>query len=340
MNERKHVVVLVPREEFARRFASDAAPLPRNVCLLGWSPDIDEWFASPERVVEDPDWEHRVLPTLGFLEERVRPRLEPGAFWFLLCHHDGWRERIAWSDRYEWVDPGGADAIPEWRGAPGALPRFSPSHRWVACYGAHRGDPSALLIPEAHWIAGAFHAALFAEVASAMTPWESRRARAVYAGGDHGEIANYFAPPAAREHPRRRLRSVVQDERLPVDVDLGHGIARARQMTYRWILDVDGQVRTWGARAWKMASGSAVLSAASPWESFFTREFEPWVHFVPIANDFSDLAERLAWCRDHDDECRRIAEAAGERAAVVYAPDRVAAGVARELATLLRANGA
>ncbi|MBK6395614.1 MAG: hypothetical protein IPF73_13735 [Betaproteobacteria bacterium] len=154
---------------------------------------------------------------------------------------------------------------------------------------------------------------------------------AVYAGGAHGEIANYLAPPPpGREHPRRYLRALVEGvEGLPVDVHLAASIPRSQQMSYRWILDVDGQVRTWGAWAWKMASGSTVLSPASPWESFFTREFEPWVHFVPVANDFADLAERLAWCRDHDDECRRIAEAARLRAAEVYEPGRVAAEVAR-----------
>lgn len=332
MTRRPHVVIRVPRAEFARRFGADATALPRNVCLAGWSAEVDEWFASPERVVEDPDWGARVVPTIRFLDERVRPSLASASFWFLLCFHDGWRERIAWTDRYAWVEPGAIAEMPEWRGAPGELPRLSESHPWVACYCAHRGDPSAFLIPEAHWIVSDGHAGLFREVERASIPWASRRPRAVYAGGDHGEVANYLAPPPpGREHPRRHLRALVEAEGLPVDVHLADTIPRAQQIAYRWIVDVDGQVRTWGAWAWKMASGSTVLSPESPWESFFTREFEPWVHFVPVANDFADLAERLAWCRDHDDECRRIAEAARERAAVVYEPGRVAGEVSREL---------
>ena len=95
MSPRKHVVVRVPRDEFARRFGADATSLPRNVCLAGWSAEIGEWFASPERVVQDPDWGARVMPTLRFMDEAVRPSRAPGSFWFLLCFHDGWRERIA-----------------------------------------------------------------------------------------------------------------------------------------------------------------------------------------------------------------------------------------------------
>lgn len=332
MTRRPHVVIRVPRAEFARRFGADATALPRNVCLAGWSAEVDEWFASPERVVEDPDWGARVMPTIRFLDERVRPSLASASFWFLLCFHDGWRERIAWTDRYAWVEPGAIAEMPEWRGAPGELPRLSEAQPWVACYCAHRGDPSAFLIPEAHWIVSDGHAELFREVERASIPWASRRPRAVYAGGDHGEVANYLAPPPpGREHPRRHLRALVEAEGLPVDVHLAGTIPRAQQIAYRWIVDVDGQVRTWGAWAWKMASGSTVLSPESPWESFFTREFEPWVHFVPVANDFADLAERLAWCRDHDDECRRISEAARDRAAEVYEPGRVAGEVSREL---------
>ena len=111
-------------------------------------------------------------------------------------------------------------------------------------------------------------------------------------------------------------------------------------MTYRWILDVDGFARTWDAWAWKMASGSVVLSPASPWESTFTREFAPWEHYVPLANDFSDLAARLAWCREHDDECRRIAQAARARAIEVYEPASVAADLARRLAKRLASDAA
>ena len=36
----------------------------------------------------------------------------------------------------------------------------------------------------------------------------------------------------------------------------------------------------------------------------------PWVDHVPIAADLSDLAEKIKWCREHDDECRQIAQRA------------------------------
>ena len=239
-------------------------------------------------------------------------------------------------DRYRWVEPGELDHLEEWNGAPGDLPRLSTRKQWIACYAAHVGDPSAFLLPEAYWLARDFHAPLIDEVERASPPWEARRARAVYAGADAGTAVNLFAPGEGAVHPRRLLQRVVSEAGLPVDVTLGGNVSRETQLGYRWILDVDGCVRTWDAWAWKMASGSVVLSPASPWETLFTRAFRAWEHFVPVANDFSDLGEKLAWCADHDDECRAIAERARSKALETYEPGRVADDLTRRLGERLR----
>jgi hypothetical protein len=274
--------------------------------------------------------------TLGFLEEYVLPRLPPRSFWFLLCFWDGWRERHAFTDRYTWVPAGDLDASDEWRGAPGELPMLCATRRWIACYAAHRGDPSAVLLPEAHYTARSGYAAMFDQLRRSRVPWEAKESRAIFCGGDHGDAGNYLPPlVAGRPHPRRYLKQVVDAAGLDVDVHLGTGIAPAQQMSRKWILDVDGYTRAWDAFAWKMQSGSVVLSTASPWETFFSRLFEPWTHFVPVANDFSDLAEKLDWCRTHDDECRGMAQRARQHAEAVYRPEYVARVVARQWRPLL-----
>ena len=111
---------------------------------------------------------------------------------------------------------------------------------------------------------------------------------------------------------------MVEAEGIDVEVHLGGTCPDRRQWRHRYLLDVDGYVRTYDAWAWKLMSGSVVLSQASPWDTFFTVQFEPWVHFVPVAEDFSDLAERLAWCRSNDDECHEIARRGAEQAHRVY----------------------
>jgi len=35
---------------------------------------------------------------------------------------------------------------------------------------------------------------------------------------------------------------------------------------------------------------------------------EPYVHYVPLKSDFSDLVEQYEWCKGHDAECEQIAK--------------------------------
>jgi hypothetical protein len=133
---------------------------------------------------------------------------------------------------------------------------------------------------------------------------------------------------------RRDLEQLVKRGQFPIDVSIGGRVTRREQLRNKYVIDIDGAVRTWDAWAWKMFSGSAVLSPASTWETWFTRSFEPWVHFVPVAGDLSDLGELLEWCRAHDDECRQMAARARHRALEVY--DRRL--VERESAAVLRAK--
>jgi len=328
-------IFAVSLDEFASSTGCDIASVPRNIVLVGYRRAQRMWLLAPSAHANGENFETRVPITLRWLDQALHGGDASASFWFPLCFWDGWRERVRPSDGYTRVAPGRLDDQDEWHGAPGELPAWSRQRDWVGCYAAHRGDPSAELLPEPYWLMRGGYAGLFAEVRAAAPPWHAREARAIYCGGDHGEVANLYAPPPAPGmHPRRLLRAVVEAAGLPVEVRLGSGAALRDQLACRWILDVDGMVRTFDAFAWKMASGSLVLVPDSPWETFFTRAFSPWEHYVPVANDFADLGDRLAWCRDHDDACHAIAEAAARRALEVYEPARVA----RDMAARLRAR--
>jgi hypothetical protein len=317
---------------FEREFSCKIATLPRNVMLLGWSAKRKLWFCAPETIIKNPTFNDRFPATLNFLTHQVIPRLSDQTFWTLLCLDDGWRERNTYSKHYHWVHPPNLNQENEWRGAPGEIPVLSENRRWIACYGAHLCDPSALLIPEAHYLSRNYYQELFANVHKCLVPWDKKMTHAIFCAGNHGERTNYFPPiPAERVHPRQYLEQLVETEGLPIHVYLNKKIPKEQQVKYKYILDIDGYARTWDAWAWKMQSGSTVLSANSPWESFFTRFFEEWVHYVPIANDFSDLSDKLEWCVENDAHCRMIAQQAQRRAQEVYSLEYVAQIVAQQL---------
>lgn len=317
--------------EFERMFSCKINSLPQNVCLIGWLKSERCWYCSPSsfgvlRATHASFVFHRhgSERLLRFLAEHIVGPLEVSALWFPFCFYDAWRERNQFSDRYRWVTPSDLTNCPEWHGEPGEIPMLSPTRHWLACFGAHRGDPGALLQPDPHYLDN-YYQALFAELEPFRTPWSARKSRAVFAAGDHGESCNLFVPlPDRSVHPRRLFQSVVTAQTLEVDVFLGQPFSRAEQLAYRYIVDIDGFARTWDAWAWKMMSGSTVLAVDSPWASFFSDQFAPWQHYVPISNDCSDLAQKLEWCRDNPEECAAIADRAHQRATAVYAPTTVA----------------
>lgn len=330
---------LGPLDHFNNQFSSGITTLPKNVAAIGWSAQARAWFWAPEQVVESATFNHRVPATLRFLSDYVLPRLADQSFWFLLCFDDGWRERNLYSPHYHWQQPHDLTQAREWQGVPGSIPILSSTRRWIACYGAHHDDPSAVLLPEAHYFIQHHYAHLFDTIRTGACPWSDKIAEAIYCGGDHGESFNYFPPlTPERPHPRKYLSLLAQESALPVRVHLGGRITQQEQMRYKYIMDIDGYARTWDAWAWKMSSGSAVLSVVSPWSAFFTRLFEAWTHYIPIANDFADLAEKLDWCRNNDATCQKIAFQAQQRAREVYKPDFVARLSARELRKHLSAQ--
>jgi hypothetical protein len=316
--------VNVSADVFRDEFGADFIVLPYTTCLLGWSERRRQWLV--HGFLDGGGHSRERLDALTrFFDRYVQRDLEPCSFWFFFNHWDAWREGAEYSSDFRWVPAStGIGSVEEWQLGPGEIPILSQSRRWVACYGAQRDDPSALLLPEAHYLCGFYYRPLLVRLRLKRVRWEAKRNRAIFAGRDHG-------PATDGATLRRRLGSLVASEDLPVDVHLGEAIPHRAQLGYKYLFDVDGWVRTWDAWAWKLASGSVVLSPASDWTTFFTEPFAPWEHFVPVARDFSDLEQRLEWCVVHDDECRELARRARTRVEEVYRPSWVGARLARGL---------
>ncbi|MBP9841150.1 MAG: hypothetical protein KBC64_01845 [Simkaniaceae bacterium] len=79
------------------------------------------------------------------------------------------------------------------------------------------------------------------------------------------------------------------------------------QLRYKYLISADGYTTTYPGYQWRLFSNSVTLKATSHKYSWFYRGLQPWVHYVPVAHDFSNLEEMVTWCRDHDDLCKQIA---------------------------------
>lgn len=76
---------------------------------------------------------------------------------------------------------------------------------------------------------------------------------------------------------------------------------------HKFIADVDGNANSWNFFK-KLRLGGCVLKLDGPWRQWFSQRLIEWLHYVPVASDASDLADKLDWCRSHDNAAREIAE--------------------------------
>jgi hypothetical protein len=61
---------------------------------------------------------------------------------------------------------------------------------------------------------------------------------------------------------------------------------------------------------WALYSNSVVLMPRPTFTSWAMEErLEPWVHYVPLRDDLSDVEDRVRWVIDHPDQARAIAHA-------------------------------
>ncbi|QHR78438.1 putative lipopolysaccharide-modifying enzyme protein [Lymphocystis disease virus 4] len=78
---------------------------------------------------------------------------------------------------------------------------------------------------------------------------------------------------------------------------------------YKYVLCLEGHVAAFRISR-EMTYGCTLLLTETPYKMWFVPYLKPWVHYVPVAYDCSDLIDRIEWCKTHDDECKKIAETA------------------------------
>ncbi|KAK0215637.1 glycosyltransferase family 90 protein [Armillaria fumosa] len=90
--------------------------------------------------------------------------------------------------------------------------------------------------------------------------------------------------------------------------------SQKEQGRYKYIFDVDGNA--WSGRFKWLLSTHALIFKSTIYPEWFTDRLMPWVHYIPIQGDYSDLWDALVFFRgdlkgdnNHEDLARKIASA-------------------------------
>lgn len=79
------------------------------------------------------------------------------------------------------------------------------------------------------------------------------------------------------------------------------------QSKYKYIIHIDGHVAAFRLSL-ELNMGSVILKQDTEWNLWYLKFLKPYVHYVPIKNDLSDIEEKIIWCKNNDNKCEIIAK--------------------------------
>ncbi len=195
-------------------------------------------------------------------------------------------------------------------------------------------DPLALFVPDHEFLKYRAYSEFRQAVNREWIDWQRRKTTVFWRGSTTG---TRITESNWQNVPRIKLCRIAQDlndeslidckiaKIVQVDNDyvkeiiinsnlLGDYVTNIEFMKYKYLIDIDGNSNAWSGLFKKLLTGSCVLKVESEWKQWYYPRLKPWVNYVPIKNDMSDLIEKITWCREHDREARIIGEQGRELA--------------------------
>lgn len=210
---------------------------------------------------------------------------------------------------------------------------YVPPRFWVTqnqapllCWAKKKEAPALVLVPDfLTTLESGWHRDIEAVNAKYHTiPWEKREQKAFWRGtaSDKGYTTeNYFTKPRFQLSLLSKQNQELVDAgfcKAPQEVSqilaqlhllVGH-TSVAQHLSYKYLPVLDGWMCTFPGFQWRLLSGSLSLKQESDEVQYFYGALQPYVHYLPIKNDMSDLLEKIEWAITHDDECHAMAEKA------------------------------
>ena len=153
-------------------------------------------------------------------------------------------------------------------------------------------------------------------------PFKEKKSTVLWRGGPSGNgFLNGVRSNIVKASREDLLRQWGANDKINPDIDVGL-IAKwnfkpfekylKKEMTipemlkYKYLLSIEGNDVATNLK-WVMSSKSVVIMPRPRVESWFCESLlKPYVHYVPVKDDFSDLLEIKKWCDQHPKKCEEI----------------------------------
>ena len=103
---------------------------------------------------------------------------------------------------------------------------------------------------------------------------------------------------------------------------IGQSMNMMEHAQYKYHIDLGGGGgTTWTGTIEKLALPGVLFHHVTPTKDWFHDHLEPWKHYIPVAQDLSDLREQFEWAERNPQRAQRIAEAGTEFARWIGTPE-------------------
>lgn len=180
--------------------------------------------------------------------------------------------------------------------------------------------PKTVLMPDFEALRG--HESLLDSVrkGNERFPWGRKKNEACFRGAMTGGI---FTPDNFLEFPRSKAVTLSLEFPQMVDArftcvpdcskfkpQFAHyfsaPLSTEEQIAFKYQLLIDGWSCAYSRAYWQLFSSCVILKQQTDNIQWYYRMLKPFVHFVPVREDMSDLREVIEWAMAHDAECSAI----------------------------------
>lgn len=160
-------------------------------------------------------------------------------------------------------------------------------------------------------------------------PWECKLNIAFYRGSDIGvsDLNAWINYPRPRlvclstQYPHlidakfTSLYAVCHTQFAIDNGFMGNYLSMKDHPRYKYLMNVEAGCANTPRFPLLLHANSVIFKNLTQSILWFYKALKPYEHFIPIAEDLTDLLSQLEWAHAHDDECRKISENANNIAA-------------------------
>ena len=157
-----------------------------------------------------------------------------------------------------------------------------------------------------------------------LFPWEKKKNKLFWRGAN---TDGYYTEQNWMEHPRGRIVYLSEQSNEQLIDAAFHQICIWRSdktyrknaitkpfvsvidhLPYKYQLVVDGTTCTYPGTQWRLLSGCATFKQASNDIMWFFAPLKPWIHYIPVKQDLTDIFDKLLWAQRNDSAVHQIAQ--------------------------------